>query len=100
IPAVALTLFLQALAENCGERLLRLKGIVGIAESRGRPAVIHGVQHVYHPPAWLPRWPSPDRRSRLALVLREVPQDWVEILFDMVVADVGAAVAHMESMRA
>ena len=38
IRAVALTLFLEALAEHCGADLLRLKGIVNIAESPDRPA--------------------------------------------------------------
>ena len=57
IRAVALTLLLEILAEHCGADLLRLKGIVNIAESPDRPAVIHGVQHVFHPPAWLERWP-------------------------------------------
>src|SRR5262245_8957337 len=65
VRAIALTLFLEALAEHCGADLLRLKGLLNIAESPGRPAVIHGVQHVFHPPAWLERWPSADRRSRL-----------------------------------
>ena len=35
IQAVALTLFLEALAEHCGGDLLRLKGIVNIAEKSG-----------------------------------------------------------------
>jgi G3E family GTPase len=58
IRAVALTLFLEALSDHCGADLLRLKGIVNILESPDQPAVIHGVQHVFHPPCWLPRWPS------------------------------------------
>src|SRR4030095_16305917 len=58
IRAVALTLFLEAPAEHCGDDILRLKGIVNIRESPDRPAVIHGVQHVFHAPAWLDRWPS------------------------------------------
>ena len=96
VPAVALTLFLQALAENCGDRLLRVKGLVAVAESPERPAVIHGVRHVFSPPAWLPRWPSSDRRSRLVLIGQEVPAGWVEILFDMIAAEVRAATARMQ----
>ncbi|MEM6497099.1 MAG: GTP-binding protein, partial [Pseudomonadota bacterium] len=60
IPAVALTLFLEALADHCGEGLLRLKGLVQIEENLNQPAVIHGVQHVFHPPTWLDQWPSQD----------------------------------------
>jgi G3E family GTPase len=88
IPAVALTLFLEALAEHCGADLLRLKGIVNVAESPQRPAVIHGVQHVFHAPAWLERWPSADRTSRIVFITRRVPQDWVEVLLDAICAEV------------
>ena len=88
IRAVALTLFLEALAEHCGADLLRLKGIVNIAESPERPAVIHGVQHVFHAPAWLERWPSADRTSRMVFITRRIPQRWVELLLDAVSAEV------------
>jgi G3E family GTPase len=88
IHAVALTLFLEALAEHCGGGLLRLKGIVGIAESPGRPAVIHGVQHVFHPPAWLAHWPSDDRRTRIVFITRGIPRRWVEVLLEALDAEV------------
>ncbi len=91
IHAIALTLFLEVLAEHCGDRLLRLKGIVDIAESPGRPAVIHGVQHVFHPPAWLPHWPSDDHRTRIILITRGIPRRWVELLLDAMEAEVVAA---------
>lgn len=88
IRAVALTLFLEALAEHCGADLLRLKGIVNIAENPQRPAVIHGVQHVFHAPAWLERWPSADRTSRMVFITRRIPQRWVEALLDAIGAEV------------
>jgi G3E family GTPase len=88
IRAVALTLFIEALAEHCGADLLRLKGIVNIAEDPQRPAVIHGVQHVFHAPTWLERWPSDDRTSRMVFITRRVPQRWVELLLDAVSAEV------------
>jgi G3E family GTPase len=88
IRAVALTLFLEALAEHCGADLLRLKGIVYVAESPRRPAVIHGVQHVFHPPAWLERWPSADRTSRMVFITRRIPRHWVEVLLDAIAAEV------------
>jgi len=91
IRAVALTLFLETLAEHCGDDILRLKGIVNILESPDRPAVIHGVQHVFHAPAWLDRWPSDDRSSRIVFITRRVPQRWVEALLEAIgeeVADV------------
>jgi G3E family GTPase len=91
IRAVALTLFLEALAEHCGSDILRLKGIVNILESPDRPAVIHGVQHVFHAPAFLESWPSDDHSSRIVLITRLVPRRWVEVLLEAIgqeVADV------------
>jgi G3E family GTPase len=88
IRAVTLTLLLEALAEHCGADLLRLKGLVNITESPVRPAVIHGVQHVFHPPTWLDRWPSDDRRTRLVLVTRGIPRAWVEALLAAIEAEV------------
>ena len=76
------------LAEHCGADLLRLKGIVAIAESPDRPAVVHGVQHMFHPVAFLDRWPSDDRRSRLVFIARGLPRDFAETLLDAIEAEV------------
>ncbi|MDH3600523.1 MAG: GTP-binding protein [Candidatus Tectomicrobia bacterium] len=80
IHAVALTLFLQALAENCGPDLLRVKGIVSIRESPESPAVVHGVQHVFHPIEWLDQWPSEDRSSRFVLIGRRLDATWLKLM--------------------
>jgi G3E family GTPase len=32
------------------------------------PVVIHGVQHLIHPPTHLSAWPDEERRSRLVLI--------------------------------
>ncbi len=95
IRAVTLTLLLEILAEHCGSDLLRLKGLVNVAESPDRPAVIHGVQHVFHPPAWLERWPSADRRSRLVFIGRSLRQAWVEALLAALEAEVSEASAGL-----
>jgi G3E family GTPase len=94
IPAVALTLFLEVLAEHCGADLLRLKGIVAVAESPDRPAVIHGVQHMFHAPAFLERWPSDDRRSRLVFIARDLPRAFAEALLDAIEAEVRETTSH------
>jgi G3E family GTPase len=47
------------------------------------------VQHVFHPPTWLERWPSADRRSRLVVIGRNLRQAWVEALLDALEAEVG-----------
>ena len=94
--AVTLPLLLSALAENCGTDLLRMKGIVHVLESPERPAVIHGVQHVYHAPVWLPQWPSADRRTRMVLIGHNLRESWVRMLIDMLDAEVAVVVAKCD----
>lgn len=89
--AVTLTLFLQALAENCGPDLLRVKGIVSIRESPETPAVVHGVQHVFHPIAWLDQWPSVDRSSRFVLIGRRLDVDWLHLMLRIIEEEVACA---------
>jgi G3E family GTPase len=88
VHAVTLALFLAALAENCGPDLLRMKGIVRISEEPERPAVIHGMQHVYHAPVWLEQWPSEDRRTRMVFIGRHIPERWVRTLLDLLDTEV------------
>ena len=92
--AVTLALMLSALAENCGTDLLRMKGIVGVAERPDRPAVIHGVQHVYHAPVWLEAWPSADRRTRMVFIGRNMRESWVRNLLDLLDAEVVEEIAQ------
>ncbi len=91
VPAIALTLFLEALAEVCGPDLLRIKGLVQIAEAPDTPVVVHGVQHVFHPLDWLVRWPGPDRRTRLVLIGRNLLPGWPRLLLQEIEREVRAA---------
>ena len=88
IPALALTLLLEALAEHCGARLLRLKGLVNIQEMPGQPAVIHGVQHVFSPPEFLARWPSQDQTTRIMFIAQGIPRHFPVRLLDAIEQEV------------
>jgi G3E family GTPase len=88
IAAAALALWMQGLAEHAGGRLLRLKGIVRLAEAPERPLAVHAVQHVVHPPQWLERWPGGDRRSRLVLIGQGIPRHFPARLLATVEAEV------------
>ena len=88
MPALALTLLLQAVAEHCGTRLLRMKGLVSIAEMPGQPAAIHGVRHVVSAPAFLDRWPSADTRTRIVFITKGVPRHFVSRLLDAIEEEV------------
>jgi G3E family GTPase len=95
LPALALTLLLQAVAEHCGARLLRFKGLVAIDEMPGRPAVIHGVRHVVSPPEFLDCWPSGDARTRIVFIARGVPRYFVARLLDAIEEEVRDAMDHL-----
>jgi G3E family GTPase len=82
IPAAAFEMFIDLLRSLHGPKLLRLKGIVQIAEEPELPLVIHGVQHVMHPPVRLERWPDDDRRTRIVLITRDLRAGEVQPLLD------------------
>jgi G3E family GTPase len=81
IPFSALEMFLDLLRSMHGPNLLRVKGIVNLAETPDQPVVIHGVQHIFHPPATLSAWPDADHRTRLVFIVNDIPQRAVEDLF-------------------
>ncbi|MGP9821040.1 CobW family GTP-binding protein [Salinarimonas sp. NSM] len=81
VPQRALDLFLDMLRATQGPKLLRMKGIVALAESPEKPVVIHGVQHVLHVPAVLDAWPSADRRTRIVLIVKDLEKTYVESLW-------------------
>ncbi len=82
IPAGTLEMFLELLRATHGDKLLRIKGIVKLAEMPDTPVVVHGVQHVFHPTARLERWPDDDHRTRLVFITRDLPERTVRELFE------------------
>lgn len=62
-------LFLDLVRGTHGAKVLRIKGLVALADAPDRPRVIHGVQHFIHPTHTLPAWPDADHRSRLVFIL-------------------------------
>ncbi|MEX3007670.1 GTP-binding protein [Hoeflea sp. TYP-13] len=69
----AFGIWLTALLHAHGERILRVKGILNVHESQ-TPVVIHGVQHMVHPPLHLVRWPDESRKSRLVFITRGIEE--------------------------
>lgn len=78
IPEARLIAFREALRILHGPRLLRVKGLVALAEHPEQPVVLHHVQSVAHPLTKLPRWPSRDRRSRLVFITDGLPRATLE----------------------
>jgi G3E family GTPase len=82
VPGATFEMFIDLVRSLHGPKLLRLKGIVKIAEEPERPLVIHGVQHVMHPPVRLERWPDADERTRIVVITRDLAPEAVTRLFD------------------
>ena len=82
IPYSAFEMFLDLLRSMHGPNLLRVKGIVKLAETPDQPVVIHGVQHIFHPPATLAAWPDDDHSTRLVFIVNDIPRRAVEDLFN------------------
>ncbi len=67
----ALSFALEMLAQQKGENLLRVKGILNV-KGEDKPYALHGVQHVFHPPAPLDDWPDDDHKSRIVFIVRDM----------------------------
>jgi G3E family GTPase len=81
VTARGLEMFLDLLRSFHGANLLRMKGIVKVADDPSRPVVLHGVQHVFHPPVRLARWPDSDERTRLVFIVKDIERHLIEELF-------------------
>ena len=66
---------LGGLAQERGNDLLRVKGIVRFADRPDRPAVVQAAQHAMFTPEWLDDWPDQDRRSRLVFIVHDIAPD-------------------------
>ena len=74
IPAMALEMFLDLVKAAHGPKLLRVKGLVAVAETAGRPVLIQGARHTFHPPVVLERWPDEDMATRIVFIVDDAPE--------------------------
>jgi G3E family GTPase len=73
---------LELLTTLRGPDLLRVKGIVNVD---GSPVVVQGVQHLFHAPVTLDRWPSDDMATRLVFITRRIEAHTIRNLLTAVV---------------
>ena len=69
--------WIQTLIDTYGEKILRIKGIVHI-EGEDQPIAIHGVQHVFHPPAKLPKGLDVTKTSKLVFIVDNIAREIIE----------------------
>ena len=70
-------LWLTMLLNRHGDRVLRVKGILNVADT-DTPVAIHGVQRLVHPPIHMSAWPDADRRSRLVFIVDGLDRGLIE----------------------
>jgi G3E family GTPase len=70
-------IWLTMLLHCHGNNVLRVKGMLNVAANPG-PVVIHGVQHLVHPPDHLPEWPDGDHSSRIVFIVKGLFRDMIE----------------------
>ncbi len=75
-------MFFELLRTAHGAHLLRVKGIIALADDPSRPLVIHGVQHIFHPPARLEAWPDADHTTRIVFILEDMEPSFVKGMWD------------------
>lgn len=79
----ALQFLFDGIQQNLGTGLLRVKGLVNVAEEPGRPAVIQGAQHLLHTMTWLERWPDADERTRVVFITQGVAREALSQMIEL-----------------
>lgn len=91
-----LATWLDLLAAYRGDNLLRVKGLINVV-GVDRPVVIHGVQHMFHPPATIPAWPDADRRSKIVFITRDLGREVIEQTFTALAQAEAAPAASLDT---
>lgn len=77
IDPIVLEAWLEVLLTLLGPQMLRMKAVLNVRDEE-QPVVLHAVQHIMHPPAVLPTWPTEDRCSRWVFITRDVDRSVIE----------------------
>ncbi|MCZ6603654.1 MAG: GTP-binding protein [Alphaproteobacteria bacterium] len=85
-----LEMFLEGIAGVTEGKLLRIKGIVHVAERPDEPAVVQGAQNVFHGIEWLSAWPDDNRSSRIVFITRDLAKAEIEETWALVERMTGA----------
>jgi G3E family GTPase len=96
-----LELFIALLTSYHGPKLLRFKGLIHVDDDPTRPVAVHGVQHVFHPPARLEQWPDGQRLTRIVVIVDGIAKADIENLFRAFTDQLtGAGAAHSDKTLA
>lgn len=82
LPPTSFGMFVDLLRSEHGAKILRLKGLLRMADDPERPVLVHGVQHMFHPPRRLDAWPDDDHRTRIVVIGKDLDADLIRRLYD------------------
>jgi len=74
-------IWMDLLMARRGEDILRFKGLIHL-DTLPYPFVVHGVQHIFHPPVPLKDWAGDDRRSKFVMIVRDFSDPELQELFE------------------
>lgn len=80
LTAFQLDLWIDVLMARRGNDILRFKGLIHLKDTP-HPFVVHGVQHIFHPPVLLRDWQGDDRRTKLVMIVRDFTDPELQELF-------------------
>jgi G3E family GTPase len=97
----ALAMFLDLLRSAHGPNLLRMKGIIKLADDPSRPLVLHAVQALMSEPVRLRAWPEGAKQeTRLVVITRDMPEGFVAELFSSFAGEPGIGRPDREALTA
>lgn len=73
--------FLDLLATQQGDNILRIKGLIETKEKPDRPVLVQGAQKVLHHPEMLPHWPDNERGTRIVVIGKGLDTEYVRRIF-------------------
>jgi len=97
----ALAMFLDLMRSAHGPNLLRMKGIIKLADEPSRPLVLHAVQSLMSEPVRLRAWPEGAREeTRLVVITRDMPEGFVAELFSSFAGEPGIGRPDRDALTA
>lgn len=80
LSATLFDIWMDLLMARRGNDILRFKGLIHVKDM-SHPFVVHGVQHIFHPPVLLKDWQGDDRRTKLVMIVRDFTDPELQHLF-------------------
>jgi G3E family GTPase len=79
--------FIDLLRAAHGPDLLRVKGLIALADDPASPLLIHGAQHVFHAPRRLPAWPDADHATRIVFITDGIERHTIDAFWAALVGE-------------